>query len=95
MTDIVEQKCGDVAGAWGPKAEVYRCEYCKTLYLPNDADPKVNLAGAGMASVFGLTVAPKPPAALKETVSKEAVPAKEPVPPAINPVSLEENKEPK
>ena len=33
--DIVEQACGDVRQAWGDKAEVYRCEHCKTLYLPN------------------------------------------------------------
>jgi len=34
-TDVVEQGCGDVAREWGPDAEVYRCEHCKTLYLPN------------------------------------------------------------
>ena len=59
LTDIVEQKCGDVERAWGRNAEVYRCEYCKTLYLPNAEEPKVNVAGIGMQSVFGLTVAPK------------------------------------
>lgn len=58
-TDGVEQKCGDVERAWGRDAEVYRCEYCKTLYLPNPQDPKVNVAGQGMVSVFGLTVPPK------------------------------------
>jgi hypothetical protein len=26
--DEVKQKCG------GPNAEIYRCEHCKTLYLP-------------------------------------------------------------
>ena len=31
MTDVVEQGCGDVEQAWGKDAEVYRCEYCKTL----------------------------------------------------------------
>ena len=34
-TDVVEQACGDAEKAWGPDAEVYRCEHCKTLYLPN------------------------------------------------------------
>ena len=34
-TDVVEQACGDAAEAWGADAEVYRCEHCKTLYLPN------------------------------------------------------------
>ncbi len=33
--DIVEQECGDIEQAWGKNAEVYRCEHCKTLYLPN------------------------------------------------------------
>ena len=59
LVDAVEQKCGDVERAWGRNAEVYRCEYCKTLYLPNTQDPKVNVAGRGMISVFGLTVPPK------------------------------------
>ncbi|MFB3814223.1 MAG: hypothetical protein ACE14L_08930 [Terriglobales bacterium] len=59
-TDIVEQNCGDVERAWGRDAEVYRCEHCKTVYLPNPQDPRgVNIAGKGMASVFGLTVPPK------------------------------------
>ena len=52
-TDATEQKCGDVEQAWGNSAEVYRCEYCKTLYLPNPQDPKVNVAGAGRTSIFG------------------------------------------
>jgi hypothetical protein len=59
LADVVEQKCGDVERAWGRNAEVYRCEYCKTLYLPNPQDPKANVAGKGMISVFGLTVPPK------------------------------------
>ena len=33
--DVLEQECGCAAKAWGPDAEVYRCEHCKTLYLPN------------------------------------------------------------
>ena len=36
--DVKEQACGDVEKAWGPDAEVYRCEHCKTLYLPNPDD---------------------------------------------------------
>ena len=60
MSDALEQQCGDVEKAWGRDAEVYRCEHCKTLYLPNPEDAAgLNVAGPGRASVFGLTVAPK------------------------------------
>lgn len=60
MTDVLEQECGDVAKAWGSNAEVYRCEYCRTLYLPNPSDVHgINVAGQGQTSVFGLTVPPK------------------------------------
>jgi rubredoxin len=38
---------------------VYRCENCKTLYLPNPGETKVNVAGQGQISVFGLTLPPK------------------------------------
>jgi hypothetical protein len=58
-TDALEQACGDAEKAWGQDAEVYRCEHCKTLYLPNPAETKVNVAGQGMISVFGLTLPPK------------------------------------
>lgn len=58
-TDAVEQACGDAEKAWGPNAEVYRCEHCQTLYLPNPADAIVNVAGQGLKSVFGLTLPPK------------------------------------
>jgi hypothetical protein len=59
-SDVVEQACGDVEKAWGPDAEVYRCEHCKTLYLPNLEEVRgVNVAGKGQLSVFGLTVPPK------------------------------------
>lgn len=55
--DVVEQSCGDVEKAWGRDAEVYRCEHCKTLYLPNPESPGgLNVAGPGQTSVFGLTV---------------------------------------
>ena len=57
--DVIEQDCGDVEKAWGLDIEVYRCEHCKTLYLPNSADAMVNVAGQGQISVFGLTVPPK------------------------------------
>jgi hypothetical protein len=57
--DVVEQACGDAEKAWGSDAEVYRCEHCQTLYLPNPAEAKVNVAGQGMISVFGLTLPPK------------------------------------
>jgi hypothetical protein len=33
--DVIEQACGDAEKAWGVDAEVYRCEHCQTLYLPN------------------------------------------------------------
>jgi len=59
MTDAVERECGDVEKAWGKSAEVYRCEHCKTLYLPAPGEAKVNVAGQGMISVFGLTLPPK------------------------------------
>jgi hypothetical protein len=58
-TDVLEQACGDAEKAWGGDAEVYRCEHCKTLYLPNPGEAKVNVAGQGMISVFGLTLPPK------------------------------------
>ena len=55
--DVREQQCGDIIKAWGSKAEVYRCETCKTLYLPNPADPKVNVAGVGRTSIYGFVSA--------------------------------------
>ena len=58
-TDVIERSCGDAEKAWGPNAEVYRCETCKTLYLPNAEDPHSNVGGVGQVSVFGLTVPPK------------------------------------
>jgi hypothetical protein len=58
-TDAVERECGDLENAWGPDAEVYRCENCRALYLPNPSEPKVNVAGEGIKSVFGLTLPPK------------------------------------
>jgi hypothetical protein len=58
--DVLEQECGDVEKAWGADAEVYRCEFCQTLYLPSPEDPRgVNVAGRGQRSVFGLTVPSK------------------------------------
>ena len=60
MTDVKEKACGDVAKAFGPDAEIYRCEHCKTLYLPNADDPSgLNVAGQGQISSFGLTLPPK------------------------------------
>jgi len=59
-SDATEQECGDAEKAWGPNAEVYRCEHCKTLYLPNPGDVQgLNVAGQGTTSVFGLTLPPK------------------------------------
>jgi hypothetical protein len=58
--DVVEKACGDIEKAYGRDAEVYRCEFCKTLYLPNPEDPRgLNVAGQGQISVFGLTIPPK------------------------------------
>jgi hypothetical protein len=57
--DVVERECGDIEKAWGRNAEVYRCENCKALYLPTPGETKVNVAGQGMISVFGLTLPPK------------------------------------
>jgi hypothetical protein len=57
--DVLEQKCGCVEKAWGLEAEVYRCENCKALYLPNPDEAKVNVAGIGQISVFGLTIPEK------------------------------------
>jgi hypothetical protein len=58
--DVLEQKCGDAEKAWGKDAEVYRCEHCKTLYLPNaEESGGLNVAGPGQISVFGLTVPEK------------------------------------
>src|SRR5262252_7976637 len=37
-TDVKERECGDVEKAWGPNAEVYRCETCNALYLPTPGD---------------------------------------------------------
>ena len=59
MADVLEQECGDVARTWGRNREVYRCEHCKTLYLPNPDDVGGNVAGQGQISVFGLTLPPK------------------------------------
>lgn len=58
--DKIEKTCGDLERSWGPDQEVYRCEHCKTLYLPSEEEPRgKNVAGVGMLSVFGLTVPEK------------------------------------
>lgn len=60
VSDAVEQECGCIEKAWGRDAEVYRCETCKTLYLPDPkAERGINVAGEGQISVFGLTLPPK------------------------------------
>src|SRR5467141_4582438 len=47
----------EVKQKFGPDAEVYRCEHCKTLYLPNPETPSgLNVAGEGQLSVFGVTI---------------------------------------
>jgi hypothetical protein len=60
LADVLEQACGDVREAFGEHAEIYRCEHCKTLYLPSEEEPRGrNVAGLGKPSTFGLTLAPK------------------------------------
>ena len=52
----------EVKQKFGADAEVYRCEHCKTLYLPGAEEPRgKNVAGVGKLSVFGVTVVPKTP----------------------------------
>ena len=59
-SDVLERECGCAEKAWGADAEVYRCEFCQTLYLPSPEDARdVNVGGVGQLSVFGLTVEPK------------------------------------
>ena len=61
MADMLEQACGDVRQTFGDQAEIYRCEHCKTLYLPNEEEPRgKNVAGLGKQSIFGLTLTAKP-----------------------------------
>jgi hypothetical protein len=61
LADVLEQACGDVRQAFGDRAEIYRCEHCRTLYLPSDEEPRGrNVAGLGRPSVFGLTLTSKP-----------------------------------
>ena len=70
--DVIEQGCGDVQQAYGDNGEVYRCEHCKTIYLPGPEEPRGrNVAGVGKLSVFGVTVVPKTPAAGAAAESKE------------------------
>ena len=58
--DVLERDCGCAEKAWGANAEVYRCEFCQTLYLPNPEDASgVNVGGVGQFSIFGLTIVPK------------------------------------
>lgn len=46
MADVVEQECGDIRQAYGDGAEIYRCEHCKTVYLPEAKEPSGrNVAG--------------------------------------------------
>jgi len=70
--DVVEQSCGDVRQAYGDNGEVYRCEHCKTLYLPTAEEPRGrNVAGMGKLSIFGVTVVPKTPAATTAAAETE------------------------
>ena len=61
LADVREQACGDVRQAFGDQMEIYRCEHCKTLYLPGPEEPRGrNVAGVGSQSIFGLTLTAKP-----------------------------------
>ena len=71
--DTVERACGDVERAWGKNAEVYRCEHCKTVYLPNPAEPRgKNVAGIGQITIVGL-----PTSKLEKPAATEEKPAAE------------------
>lgn len=71
--DVIEQACGDVREAYGDNGEVYRCEHCKTLYLPSAEEPRgKNVAGVGKLSVFGVTVVPKAPPASGSPAAAES-----------------------
>ncbi len=84
VSDVKEQACGDVMAAWGRGVEVYRCEHCKTLYLPNPNDlGGRNVAGYGSISDFGLTLPPKDAAAKPADAAAAAAPAKEAVAKAV------------
>ena len=39
LADVLEQACGDVRQAFGDKAEIYRCEFCRTLFRPDPKQP--------------------------------------------------------
>jgi hypothetical protein len=59
-SDVLEQECGCAEKAWGADREVYRCEFCQTLYLPSPEDERgINVAGPGQLSIFGFVVPPK------------------------------------
>lgn len=61
LADVLEQTCGDVRQTFGDQMEIYRCEHCKTLYLPGPEEPRGrNVAGVGSQSIFGLTLTSKP-----------------------------------
>ena len=61
LADVLEQACGDVRQTFGDQMEIYRCEHCKTLYLPGSEEPRGrNVAGVGNQSIFGLTLTAKP-----------------------------------
>ena len=60
LADVLEQECGCVEKAWGADAEVYRCEFCQTLYLPSPEDARgMNVSGPGQLSRFGFLVQTK------------------------------------
>ncbi len=61
LADVLEQACGDVRQQYGDRAELYRCEHCRMLYLPSEEEPSGrNVAGLGKQSIFGLTLTSKP-----------------------------------
>ena len=52
--DVLEQKCSCVEKTLGSEREVYRHEFCQTLYWPSIEDERgMNVADPGQLSIFG------------------------------------------
>jgi len=70
LADVLERQCRCVENTWGADAEVYRCEFCQTLYLPSPEDARgMNVAGPGRLSRFGFLVQTKNAPAKEEKKS--------------------------
>ena len=52
--DVLEQECSCIEKALGSEREVYRYEFCQTLYWPSIEDERgMNVADPGQLSIFG------------------------------------------